>query len=171
MNARPRPNSVRLLRLIAIAALLALLICTYIVTRPKLSRKPGTMTSSSTTLPCDGAPVSVAELGSPYRTGPTAEFTTTGGVLFVTARRFEHGGVFDPERGVTAIYIGPAAKPPTWDQERNVVSNVSKTITVQEKEYSQLNLPPGRYWLWTSTGGDIQVSSCQSGGVTDPLPR
>ena len=45
-------------------------------------------------LPCE--PKSQVELGSPYRiNGQVAEFTTNGGKLYITAKRFPHSGFQD----------------------------------------------------------------------------
>lgn len=63
--------------------------------------------------PCPGSGTLV-ELGTPSRGGPVAEFATDGGELRVTARVFHHGGIFDPERGAAEIWIGPAARPPSY---------------------------------------------------------
>jgi hypothetical protein len=137
------------------------------------SDSPATTVSSvipPSTLPCGEASASTAELGSPYRGGPTAEFTTSGGTIFVTARRFEHGGVLDPQQGVTAIYVGRSATRPSWDQQRNTVSNSIATLTVREGDYGKVSVSSGRYWLWTSTGGDILIVSCRRDGVSDPHP-
>ena len=121
-------------------------------------------------MPCGGFPVETIELGSPYLTNPTAEFTTTGGFIYVVARRFEHAGIFGSLRGSTAIYTGLANNPPSWDSQKNIVSNIYQQISVLEKDYGRLDLPAGRYWLWSSSGGDIVLYSCQEGILSDPKP-
>lgn len=130
-----------------------------------------TSTTGSPTPPC-GEGVSRAELGFPYRGGPTALFTTVGGDLVVTARRFEHGGTFDPApgQGVTTVFVGPEDRPPTFDEQRNVVTNSIVELTVWEGQPTSLKLPGGRYWVWSSTGGDLVIASCSEAGVTDPSP-
>ncbi len=120
-------------------------------------------------MPCGGNPASFVELGSPYLTKSTAEFTTVGGEIYIIARRYEHG-ILLPERRATAIYIGHYNIPPTWDSPKNIVSNVYKETSVWEKDYGTLTLPAGRYWLWSSSGGDIVIYSCEEGGVSDPKP-
>ena len=77
---------------------------------------------------------------------------------------------FDPGHGTTAIYLGPADRPPTWDQQRNVVSNTTVQFRVDEKEFSRAELSAGRYWLWSSDGGDVVVVSCSDSGVGDAEP-
>lgn len=94
-----------------------------------------------------------------------------GDPLFVMARHFSHGLLVPEGRGVTSIYVGSAATPPTWDQARNIISNTIETINVREGEYVPLAVPAGRYWLWWSSGGDIVVFSCIPNGVSDPRPR
>ena len=122
-------------------------------------------------LPCGGTPASTVELGYPYVGTSTAEFTTAGAPLFVTARHFAHG-LFVPEgHGATAIYVGSTATPPTWDEQRSIVSNTTEEIFVKEGEYGELMLPAGRFWLWSGSGGDIVVVSCIPNGVSDPHPR
>ncbi|MGB2632041.1 MAG: hypothetical protein WBC48_03935, partial [Minisyncoccales bacterium] len=120
--------------------------------------------------PCNGAPASQVELGYPYIVNDkTAEFTTSGGEIYVVARSYEHG-ILLPSRRATGIYFGYASNPPSWNSPRNIVSNVYKKITVWEKDYGTLTLPAGRYWLWSSAGGDIVVYSCEPDGVSDPKP-
>ena len=120
-------------------------------------------------MPCQENPASFVELGSPYLTNPVAEFTTSGGDIYVIARRYEHG-ILLPNRRATAIYVGHYSNPPIWDSPKNIVSNAYEKITVWEKDYGALTLPAGRYWLWSSSGGDIVIYSCEEGGVSDPKP-
>ena len=122
-------------------------------------------------MPC-GDGTSRIELGSPHRGGPTALFTTRGGTLYVTARRFESGGAFDPGpgQGVTLVFIGPADRPPTLDEQRGVVTNTQVELTVRQNQFMPFELAAGRYGLWTSTGGDVVVASCAEGSLTDPAP-
>lgn len=120
-------------------------------------------------MPCQGNPASFVELGSPYLTKPVAEFTTAGGEIYVIARRFEHG-ILLPEKGGSGIYIGHLNQFPVWNKQTSEITNVYKKIIIKEKDYGALNLPAGRYWLWSSSGGDIVVYSCEEGGVSDPKP-
>jgi len=120
--------------------------------------------------PCVDNPASSVELGSPYRTNPTAEFTTSGGTIYVTARRFDHGGLFGSFRGSTAINVGDVAMPPTYNERSGIISNTVEAISVTEGAYGELKLPAGRYWLWSSTGTDILLISCDPNGVSDPKP-
>lgn len=130
---------------------------------------PGEPMPKEQLMPCGGNPASFVELGSPYLTNPTAEFTTAGGEIYVIARRYEHG-ILLPNRRTTAVYIGHYNNPPVWDSPKNTVSNTYEKITVWEKDYGTLILPAGRYWLWSSSGGDVVVYSCEAGGVSDPKP-
>jgi len=121
--------------------------------------------------PC-GEGLARVELGFPLRGGPTASFTTTGGDLYVTARRFEHGGPFDPApgEGSTLGFFGPQERQPSYDEQRNVVTNVLVETRVLENRFSKFELPAGRYWAWTSNGGDLVVVSCARDGVSDAVP-
>jgi len=120
-------------------------------------------------MPCDGNPASFVELGSPYLTKSTAEFTTAGGEIYVIARRYEHG-ILLPERGGSGIYVGVLNQLPVWDKQTSKIINAYKETIIKEKDYGALTLPAGRYWLWSSSGGDIVVYSCEEGGVSDPKP-
>jgi hypothetical protein len=118
-------------------------------------------------LPCE--PKSQVELGSPYTGGKTAEFSTSGSDLYFIARYFHHGGILDLEKYMAGIYVGPVEKKPSWDTQRNIISNVSMEINFTEGYYGVLTLPVGRYWLWSSSG-DVVIYSCEEGGVSDPKP-
>ena len=130
---------------------------------------PGPPAPTTQLLPCDGNPASQVELGYPHIGGLTAEFTTSGGEIYVVARRYEHG-ILLPNRGGTGIYVGVSTELPVWDKQRSTISNVYQEVTALEKGYAALTLPAGRYWLWSSAGGDIVVYSCDPNGVSDPKP-
>lgn len=126
---------------------------------------------TSSTPPCLDSPASSADLGSPQRlSGRTARFSTDGSTVYVTARQFEKGGPFDPERGLTAVWVGPGEQEPRYDEQSGEVLGATTSIMVPEGEYGELELDPGRYWLWTSTGGDVRALSCEPAGITDPAP-
>ena len=61
-------------------------------------------------MPCGGNPAGFVELGSPYEGGKIAEFTTSGNEIYITARKFEHAGIFGSFRGSTAINVGDIDK-------------------------------------------------------------
>jgi hypothetical protein len=131
---------------------------------------PGAPVSVAAKDPCAGKIGSRVRLGNPYRPGSPASFSTRGGPIFLTAHFFEHGAM-DPAVGITTFYIGPAATPPAWDEPKGVVTPLTASLTVSEGEYGRLNLIEGRYWLWTTTGGDVEVVSCASGGGVAAAPR
>jgi len=121
------------------------------------------------TLPCE--PKSQVELGSPYQmNGQVAEFTTNGEGLYITARRFPHSGFSGSSPGSTAIFMGDSSALPEYDSQRDITTNTVKTISLSETKYAEFELPAGRYWLWSSAGGDIVVYSCDPNGVSDPKP-
>ncbi len=127
--------------------------------------------TASPTVAADPCPDGTTlNLDDPYRTGPQALFSTGGDEVWVTARSFSHGGIFDPEVGRTAVYIGTEANPLTYDQQSGQVANVVVQTSVEEGTWSAVELPKGRYRLWSTTGGDVWVRSCQPDGVTDPRP-
>jgi len=119
--------------------------------------------------PCNGNPASSVELGFPIMGGRFAEFNADGEV-FVTARKFEHGGLLEREQGSTVIHIGSIANPPSLDSQRGIVYNAIDNLSVREGDYGKITLPSGRYWLWSGIGSDILVVSCNSNGVSDPKP-
>jgi len=120
-------------------------------------------------LPC--RPKSQVELGSPYQmNGQVAEFTASGDKLYITAKRFPHSGFSGSSLGSTAILIGDISALPEYDSQRSTTTNVLKDITIHEEKYVEFELPAGRYWLWSSSGGDVVVYSCEAGGVSDPKP-
>lgn len=112
--------------------------------------------------PACGTNVTQIALGSPYdgQTNRTAYFATDGSDLYVSARHFEHGGYLDPKIGVTRISIGDAAATPIFNEQTGQVENTKLELTVHEGKHKKAQLPAGRYWLWSSTGGDIVMESC-----------
>jgi hypothetical protein len=116
-------------------------------------------------LPC--APASRVELGYPSEGGSVAEFTSSGKSLFIEVKYFDHTGLFGSLAGLSAINLGNIDNLPELDKQRNIIKNSIKKISVPEKEYVEFQLPAGRYWLWSSAGGDIVVYSCEAGGVSD----
>jgi hypothetical protein len=125
----------------------------------------GAQPSPTVSAACDGKPASSVRLGSPYRTGRPATFRTNGDPIYLTAHQFEHGGLLDPATGITAFYIGPAQTPPSYDERTGQVTPATATLLVKEREYGQIQLNAGSYWLWTTTGGDVELISCTPEGV------
>jgi hypothetical protein len=141
-----------------------------------LEANPGTdgMPPATRRPPC--TPATIAELGRPLRSrAPTAAlFTTTGGTIYFMARNFDHGGILDISPGSTAVYVGQADTPPSYDARRGVVSPAPFQTSVPENEYAALDLPAGRYWLLVSSPADIVAVGCPAGLVHDvqaqPVP-
>lgn len=124
------------------------------------------------TIPCDIKSGSQISLGSPHEwSGPPAEFTTTGGEIFITQRNFPHGDFLNPTRGSASFHIGSVTNPPTYNDQTGKVTNEITTLRVDEGAYGAVTLEPGRYWVWIATGGDVWAASCNPNGVSDPLPR
>jgi hypothetical protein len=118
---------------------------------------------------CIDKPANSIELGYPHIGGDVAEFTTNGSEIYITARKFEHGGVMDPPKWLVDVYVGRINELPNWDRERDIITNITSKITFEEGSYGKLKLEPGRYWLW-SGGNDILAISCEPNGVSDPKP-
>jgi len=133
--------------------------------------RPGATPAPSPSAPCGGAAASSARLGTPYPDREPAQFTTTGGQLFITAHWYSHDGVLDfGRRGATVFYIGPADTPPSYDPDRKLVTPQTARLEVHEGEYGTVDLPAGHYWLLTSNGGDVEIVNCAAGGVTGQPP-
>jgi len=119
--------------------------------------------------PCVDNPASSVELGNPSVGGLTAEFTTNGSDMYITARKFDHSGILSPDRWMASVYVGLIDKLPSWDSQRYVITNVSQKISYSEGNWGNLKLDPGRYWLWAG-GSDNIIISCDPNGVSDPKP-
>lgn len=116
--------------------------------------------------PCPDAPA--VDLGRPNRTGPFAEFTLTEpGRVWITATGFPHGGIFDPDVGTAAVYVGSMQAPPTHDQQRSIVTNTLVDTRVIEETWTALDLEVGAHWLWTSASPTISLKTCDGRAVTD----
>nr|HPO06885.1 hypothetical protein [Candidatus Pacearchaeota archaeon] len=84
--------------------------------------------------------------------------------------RFPHSGFSGSSLGSTAIFMGNSSALPEYDSQRDITTNTVKNISLSETKYVEFELPAGRYWLWSSSGGDIVIYSCEEGGVSDPKP-
>ena len=124
--------------------------------------------------PCTGSPTGRVTLGHPGESGApaAAHFTTTGGVLYVTAYNFDHSEILDfGYPGWTANSIGPADTPPSYDPQRSIVTPTTKGFSVEEDSWVEFEIPAGRYWLLTSNYVDIDIASCSPGSVAgQPAP-
>jgi hypothetical protein len=126
---------------------------------------------TSTTNPCDPEVGTALELGDPLRiSGRYATFTTDGSGVWATARVYQHGGVLDPEVGRGGVYVGLASSPPTYDQQTGTIGNLVAEDIINEGSWTIMDLPAGDYWLWTTSGSDVVIESCRSGGVSNPEP-
>ncbi len=160
---------VRRLRTVAvIALLLGTVACGEGSSSPTGSPPAATSTGTN---PCEPDVGTALELGDPLRiSGRYATFTTDGSGVWVTARVYQHGGVLDPDVGRGGVYVGSASSPPTFDQQTGVVGNLVAESIITEGSWTMMDLPAGDYWLWTTSGSDVVVESCRSGGVSNPEP-
>lgn len=118
--------------------------------------------------PCQGKVVSKLNLGYPIVGDKYAEFTTSGEVFYITAKHYDHSGLFASARSSTSFYFGESSRPPIWNARRAIASNMIKQIVVRENEYAEVKLDSGTYWVWSSSGGDVELASCHQGGLTNP---
>jgi hypothetical protein len=93
-------------------------------------------------------------------------FRTDGSELLLSADGFSHGGVLDPEVGITEVYVGNPNRLPVYNQKTGVVSNVTHSFHIIESQVVSQTLPAGQYWLVSSNGNRVFVRSCLPGGVT-----
>lgn len=134
---------------------------------PSSTTSPGTAAGPSEAPdPCPGA--GSVDLGRPLRTGAFAEFTLAEpGRVWVTATGFSKGGIFDPDVGSTAVYVGIMDQPPTYDEQRSTVSDTVVDTRVVEDTWTALDLDAERHWLWTSNSAVIGLKTCDGPPVTD----
>ncbi|MGI8536261.1 MAG: hypothetical protein ACR2K2_07105 [Mycobacteriales bacterium] len=131
---------------------------------------PSTSTTAASTLPC--ADATEVELGSPYTyasRGP-AYFSTSGGTVYLVARRFEQGGFLDVPHPRTLFSVGPGSTPPVVDPQAATVAGVRSEVQAGADEWVPVDLPAGQWWVLSSNGGDVRAASCVPGGVSDPDP-
>jgi hypothetical protein len=113
--------------------------------------------------PSLGPPIS---LGRPSGGDELALFTVDGSELVFAADEFAHGGLFDPEVGSTAVYVGNPDRMPVYVQGSGSYTNVTHEFSITEGQVTSQTLPAGRYWLVTSNFVGVTVRSCLPGGVT-----
>ncbi len=131
---------------------------------------PPAPTPSATTLPC--ADATELDLGSPYTyaaRGP-AYFTTSGGTVYLVARHFSQGGPLDPRRPRTLFSLGPGSTPPVVNNQAATVAGTLREVQAGMNQWVPVDLPAGRWWVLSSSGGDVRVASCRPGGVLAPEP-
>lgn len=159
---------------IIIIFILILIIVIYSVKRGGLLKKTNTEPATPVTeqtVPCKGKPLTKIEFGRLYGVNhPSAEFTTTGGDIYIVARNTERSGVFDLGNS-TDISIGFADQQPKWNDPADVKAKTIINISAIKDKFNKVSLTQGRYWFWTSRGADIDLISCNPNGVSDPLPR
>jgi len=133
--------------------------------------------------PCGIEGDSRADLGLPYYGNDVAldyrdfednyaEFTTSGGDLYLTTYGHGGGGIFDIYPQTSGVSFGKGV--PTWDDEPDAVvmqrpANAEVSLSVHEDHYTVVNLPAGRYWA-TGARGNLEVIACSPVEVTDARP-
>jgi hypothetical protein len=132
----------------------------------------GAPASKIPVIPCEQNTSTTITLGSPRFGKVPAEFTTTGGVIYVTAHSFNPGcAVFlDQVFGSICpvdIDVGDVSVPPTWDSYGSIVPHTIARIQFKDGYFGTIDLPAGRYWLWEIGGDDIDLTSCSVNGVKE----
>ncbi len=128
--------------------------------------KPPTAHETRAAAPtCGDGKFTPVKLGSPYRHRDPARFETSGGALYLTAHAFLQGGVLDPDTPSTRFHVGSAATQPTYDEQRGLVTPALQEVVASKDEWVKIELRPGRYWLWSSAGGDVEAATCPPGRV------
>jgi hypothetical protein len=111
---------------------------------------------------CPAAPTTV-DLGVPFGDSTIALFATKGGVLHFEVSGINQGGIFDMNR--TILSVGPASDRPTYP-DQGLDGTVWTRVRVNDRSYGSVVLPAGSYWVGSSSGGHVLVTSCLPGGVT-----
>lgn len=110
-------------------------------------------------------------LGRPYAGGKPARISLSQTArLGFRAEGFQHGGVLDPPRGVVAVSVGPWSRQPSYDAQRNVISNVTHEFYVREGETALMTLEAGDYWVLESLSVELTVSACDGSTFTASAP-
>lgn len=92
-------------------------------------------------------------LGGLFGTSTISLFNTWGGVVHFEVSGINQGGIFAMNR--TILSVGPASTRTVWTRVR-----------VNDRSYGSVILPAGSYWVGSSSGGHVLVTSCLPGGVT-----
>lgn len=138
-------------------------------TNPGASLGDRSAHTTVTSVPCAQPAITTPNLRSNLETSP-ATFTTDGTAFYVLLTKFEHGGFFDPKTGSSAVYFGSRDALPSWDQQRNIVTNVIKEASAVEDSPLQVVLPAGNYWIWVSNSPVVQLTSCTAKTLTNVTP-
>ena len=115
--------------------------------------------------PCAHPAVTTPALRSYLETKPVT-FTTDGSGLYLLATDFEHGGFFDPKVGVSSAYFGLTTAPPSWDRQRDIVSNVVLQVTATENIPLRIELSAGDYWIWIRNSRVVLIG-CTPNALTN----
>jgi hypothetical protein len=129
----------------------------------------GQAQNPTSSIPCAQPATTTEDLRSYLGTSP-ATFTTDGTALYVLLTKFEHGGLFDPKTGASEAYFGSTDALPSWDAQRNIVTNTIKQDSVTENRPLRVDLPAGSYWIWVSNFPVIQLISCTAKALTNVTP-
>lgn len=136
-----------------------------------LSNTVSSIVRNVTTIPQPSCEIAVShDLGrSPSGHDPPPLFSTNGSPIFVTGTEItDSGGFFEFHSG--SVYIGEDAVHPTYNGQTGVVTGARFEGIGYLDGYTEFALPAGRYWLWTSRGLRVSVSSCDPAGVFDVVP-
>lgn len=119
-----------------------------------------------------GCPISqVQNLGRPFRGSKTvAKFTTDGNPLVISAADFEKSGWVTSGKRSTEVDIGPDTSPPTYDELTGIVTGATSRVSVEEGALVHVQLPAGRYWIWSTNSAALQLHSCTPDNPTSVEP-
>ena len=109
----------------------------------------------------------VQNLGRPFRGSKTvAKFTTDGNPLVISASDFEKSGWVTSGKRRTEVDIGPDTSPPSYDELTGIVTGATSHVSVEEGALVQVQLPAGRYWIWSTNSAALQLHSCTPANPT-----
>jgi hypothetical protein len=123
-------------------------------------------------VPCGGNPASIIKLKWAGLSTLPAEFETTGGEIFITAKATPRSG-FDMRFGRDngKIYIGRAESWPVISNDKygnpETVENAILGDTIWADGYTKMSLDPGNYWVLEEGLQDFEVVSCSSNSLSN----
>jgi hypothetical protein len=110
---------------------------------------------------CPAGPTTV-DLGVPVGQSRISLFSAKGGIVHFEVSGINQGGIFETNQ--TTLLVGPASARPTYP-DQGLTGTVWTRVRLNDRSYGSVLLPTGSYWVGSTAGGHVQVTSCEPGGV------